>query len=153
MGLNRKGKQMLLTLSGLASIGVVTALFLSGMIMEGQLTATPGTQPDAVIYEWNVDISSDNNDTQDFIYSNSDGSQDMTFSLVTDIVSTYGNCTYEEGKDVTFFINTSEWNGQPLEGSPTFTMSPEDNVITLTAQPDPARCPLEGTISVTGVLA
>ena len=135
-------------------IGSGAALYISGAIFEGQLTATSGDQPEAVVFEWDISITSDANDTQNFVYFNDDGDQNMQFTLSHDLVSTSpDNCTFENSKDIKFYINTSTYNGKSLDdGSVTYNMPSGNSVVTLTAEPHPNRCSLAGNITLNGIL-
>lgn len=135
----------------LVTIGTASALLLSGMSFTGNVFVMQGSQPEVTEYTWDIAIYSDSNDTQVFYFDNTDGPQDYAFYLDDSGIAsaTPGNCTYESGKDLRFYMNTSAYNQEPLNGNdPLFTMQSGDNWITLTTEPHPNRCGLTGVVAL-----
>jgi len=136
-------------------IGSATALYISGMTFSGSVLATGGEEPTAQEYTWDINITSNDNQTKTFQYDNQDGPQTFKFDIDTsDICSTSAICTYEENRDLRFVIEKNIWDSWPLSESeqPEIYFEPGTNTFSITTLPHPNRCPLAGNISMTATL-
>jgi len=131
------------------SSSVGFAVWINGFSLTGLFTATSGSQGSAQTETWDVSLTSDDNVTNSFIYSNPDGSMLVSYELTDNITSTVGNCNYEPNKDIQFYLSYGGQECLLTEASPCdYTMVSGDNSINVTVDPHPNRCSLTGNYEI-----
>lgn len=146
-------KKKLILLMPILLIGALAvALWIGGFSFYGAFSTNSGTQPSSIVCEGDFNISSTGNFTNDCSYNNPDGLVTMEFSCDdSDIESIDNKCNYETGKDVIFYIE-KDGTLELCSDNPQFELVSGLNNITIIAETHPNRCPLNGTISVDGIL-
>lgn len=145
--MNRKILYGLISILFFAGIG--TAIWLSGMKIQGLIIGNTGTQPTEQSFIENINIT--NGNTISFVknYTNSDGIHNLTFSLDDSlVVSTNPLCTYQSGIDFVMKINSID-----IKTNPIVTLAVGQNPINVTVIPSANRYLINGTYIIQGVLS
>jgi len=132
------------------------ALWMFGVNISGQLTATTGTEPSALLCE-NMDFAiTDTNwmmDNTTCAYNNDDGNIEIQFTCdLSGISSTDENCNYEEWDDFDIEIakNGVDIDFEDCSTNPTISLVNGVSMIAVRVRGNSARCPLDGTYSISG---
>lgn len=131
----------LLTLALLSAVGV--ALYLAGVSISGNMTATGGSSPDSLVISNDVMITSTTPQTFQEEYFNSDGTVVMTFVCSKTLVSGDANCNIDPNADYLIEIwDGADWLNCNATDNPTQTINSGNNMIEYRVVPHENRCPL-----------
>jgi hypothetical protein len=139
----------------LISATTVLAIYYAGFLISGSFLAVAGTEPapQEFTINWSLTDPLQLEDQNSRLYTNSNGAKDMQFTLIEDIDSTDPLCTYEQGKDVRWYVKVDETGSftEITESAPiSLPIIEGTNTITVKLVYNPAHCPMSGTYSLSG---
>lgn len=155
MNKNQLVKTSLASILTLAAVGL--AVWIGGLVITANVTGITGSQPMALECSGAMNFNSSDNQTIQCSYDNPDGQVELSFLVTADsLYSTNGACNYEADEDVVFYVcdGSTENDCQHVTATQTgnLTITSGSNEIVLKGTPSENRCPLAGSVVVTGTI-